>query len=244
MRHHQPIELLRHRSAGLHNRCMKPLQSLFSLVCRRARCSATFSPWIFEQKRDCSQSRGYSVCVTLACVAGARKGREKGNWARGFLFPLASRAPDFLSPFPFLAPATQASVTFVGTDFATLPSQCWFTRLVRRIPKNNIERGKGGTRTTFSTWLWSVLTKHVYNCSMRGAVVEFCRDIRPNLSRNILRTPHSPVHKLMRTVSFLFWSFISTIRQSNLQLTIHNSVLNSFWFNLSYITMLLRSSQF
>ena len=69
----------------LHNRCMKPLQSLFSLVSRLARllaasplardscsttfslrifeqkrdsdtCSTTFSLRIFEQKRDCSQS--------------------------------------------------------------------------------------------------------------------------------------------------------------------------------------------
>ena len=35
-------------------------------------------------------------------------------------------------------------VTLVGTDLATLPSQCWFTRLVVRIPENNIERGEGG----------------------------------------------------------------------------------------------------
>ena len=34
-----PIELLRHQSAGLHNRCMKPLQSFFSLVSRHARYS-------------------------------------------------------------------------------------------------------------------------------------------------------------------------------------------------------------
>ena len=51
--------------------------------------------------------------MILACVAGARKGKEKGNRVRGeqekvaFPFP---RAPDFPSPFPFLAPATQATM--------------------------------------------------------------------------------------------------------------------------------------
>ena len=49
---------------------------------------------------------------------------------------------------------TEVIVTLVGTDLATLPTQCWFTRLARRIPKNNIERGR-----TFSTWLSSVSTK-------------------------------------------------------------------------------------
>ena len=44
-------------------------------------------------------------------------------------------------------------VTFVVTDLATLPSQCWLTRLASRIPKNNIERGEGGKRRIFSTWL-------------------------------------------------------------------------------------------
>ena len=53
----------------------------------------------------------------LACVAGARKG--KGDRARGekekvatFPFP---RAPDFPSPFPFLAPATQATKNYAST---------------------------------------------------------------------------------------------------------------------------------
>ena len=55
-------------------------------------------------------------------------------------------------------------VTFVGTDITTLPSQCWLTRLARKIPKNNIERGEGSTKRTFSTWLSSVPTKLVYNC--------------------------------------------------------------------------------
>ena len=40
-------------------------------------------------------------------------------------------------------------VTFVVTDLATLPSQCWLTRLARRIPKNNIERGEGGKTRIF-----------------------------------------------------------------------------------------------
>ena len=31
----------------------------------------------------------------------------------------------------------------VGTDLATLPSQCWFTRLTRRIPKKTL-RGRRG----------------------------------------------------------------------------------------------------
>ena len=44
-------------------------------------------------------------------------------------------------------------VALVGTDIATLPFQCWFTRLARRIPENNIERGEGNMRRTFSTWL-------------------------------------------------------------------------------------------
>ena len=33
----QPIKILRHQSAGRSNRCMKPVQSLFSLVFRRPR---------------------------------------------------------------------------------------------------------------------------------------------------------------------------------------------------------------
>ena len=33
----RPIELLRHQSAGRPNRCMKPVQSLFSLVSQRPR---------------------------------------------------------------------------------------------------------------------------------------------------------------------------------------------------------------
>ena len=33
----RPIELLRHQSAGRSNRCMKPVQSLFSLVSQRPR---------------------------------------------------------------------------------------------------------------------------------------------------------------------------------------------------------------
>ena len=33
----QPIELLRHQSAGLSSRCMKPVQSLFSFVSQRPR---------------------------------------------------------------------------------------------------------------------------------------------------------------------------------------------------------------
>ena len=58
MRHHQPIELLRHQSAGLHNRCMKPLQSLFSLVSRR---SCVTRAWLlfprgFSSKRETARS--------------------------------------------------------------------------------------------------------------------------------------------------------------------------------------------
>ena len=73
----RPIELLRHQSAGLSNPCMKPVQSLFSLVSnaratsgswyRRSQVMLTVTfarllvlrsfPRIFEEKRDCSQSR-------------------------------------------------------------------------------------------------------------------------------------------------------------------------------------------
>ena len=55
-------------------------------------------------------------------------------------------------------------VTLDGTDLATLPSQCWFTRLARKIPENNIERGEGSRRGTFSAWLWSVSTKLDQDC--------------------------------------------------------------------------------
>ena len=37
---------------------------------------------------------------------------------------------------------TTVSVTLVGTELTALPSQCWFTRLARRIPQNNIEGGR------------------------------------------------------------------------------------------------------
>ena len=40
-------------------------------------------------------------------------------------------------------------VAFVGTDLATMPSQCWFTRLVRTIPENNIERERGAREGHF-----------------------------------------------------------------------------------------------
>ena len=43
--------------------------------------------------------------LEVACKAGARKG--KGDRARAMLGP-SPRAPIFPSPFPFLAPATQA----------------------------------------------------------------------------------------------------------------------------------------
>ena len=39
------------------------------------------------------------------------------------------------------------------TDLVTLPSQSWFTRFANRIARNNIERGKGNTRTTVLVWL-------------------------------------------------------------------------------------------
>ena len=44
---------------------------------------------------------------------------------------------------------TTVLVTLVGTDLATLPSECWFTRLARRIENNNIERGRGARKGHF-----------------------------------------------------------------------------------------------
>ena len=77
----QPIKILRHQSAGRSNRCMKPVQSLFSLVFRRPRYSRlvaspltsrmshmpsrSFSLRIFEQKRDCSQSKMKETKLTV-----------------------------------------------------------------------------------------------------------------------------------------------------------------------------------
>ena len=47
-----------------------------------------------------------SIKIKLACVAGARKGKGGGNWARE---KRAARARP-ISPFPFLVPATQAKI--------------------------------------------------------------------------------------------------------------------------------------
>ena len=86
MRHHQPIELLRHQCAGLHNRCMKPSQSLFSLVSRHARCSRLrrshvtparlLFPRGFSSKREtCARSLNSKQIH----VTGAKRGKMRAS---------------------------------------------------------------------------------------------------------------------------------------------------------------------
>ena len=79
------------RVPGVQNRCMKPVQSLFSLVFRRPRYSRlaasplaarmsrmpsrSFSLRIFEQKRDCSQSTSEDVQIRSSVVSISRQKR-------------------------------------------------------------------------------------------------------------------------------------------------------------------------
>ena len=59
----------------------------------------------------------------LACVAGARKGKGEGKSGtratRGEKENEAPAAPDFPSPFPFIAPATKANL-YSGNDSTQL----------------------------------------------------------------------------------------------------------------------------
>ena len=45
----------------------------------------------------------------------------------------------------FRQPTTAPTVLVIldGTDLATLPSQCWLTRLARKMPQNKVETGRG-----------------------------------------------------------------------------------------------------
>ena len=77
-------------------------------------------------------------------------------------------------------------VKFLWTDIATQPSQCWCTRLARRIPKNNIERGRGARKGHFRLG---------------------CEVSQLNLSKTVVTawfTAHVP---LSITFSFSFWRF-------------------------------------
>ena len=134
MRHHQPIELLRHQSAGLHSRCMKPLQSLFSLVSRRARysrlrCSRVararlLFPRGFSSKRETArsltvrQSNSIFTVAALCCELGKMKKtrNRKQNLSLCKHFPALSMGTSCnLSNFSFLGTTNhraQISMTY------------------------------------------------------------------------------------------------------------------------------------
>ena len=59
-------------------------------------------------------------------------------------------------------------VTSDGADIATLPSQCWVTRLARTVPKNNRLRGEG-------------------RGAGKGHFRLGCEVSQPNLSRTVFR---------------------------------------------------------
>ena len=67
----------------------------------------------------------------------------RGGGLKCFFFLWYPGRTEGSKPVPQAQVKATVLVTLDGTDLSTLPSQCWFTRLARKIPKNNIERGRG-----------------------------------------------------------------------------------------------------
>ena len=77
-----------------------------------------------------TQTRKIPSKKKLACVAGVRKERERGFWARGRmekdgvpLFPSPSREVSCSNPLPFQTPATQAKGK-IQSQKLCLPNHC------------------------------------------------------------------------------------------------------------------------
>ena len=111
-----------------------------------------------------TQTRKIPSKKKLACVAGVRKERERGFWARGRmeedgvpLFPSPSREVSCSNPLPFQTPATQAKGKIQSQKLCS-PNHCQGDNVVSRKSKEIIKTiGNHKQRNDEASWTWDWL---------------------------------------------------------------------------------------